>query len=82
MGEVISASDQQSMVSSFLEIAVGQTTETARQFLQVSLSFFLNFLDPLRLDLFQSEFHGRRLWRWGVLSIFGCLNLYFFITSP
>ena len=45
---MLSASDQQSMVSSFLEIAVGQTAETARQFLQVSLSLFLNlYLPPL-----------------------------------
>lgn len=31
----LSTTDQQSMVSSFLEIAVGQTADTARQFLQV-----------------------------------------------
>ncbi|CAK9141732.1 unnamed protein product [Ilex paraguariensis] len=31
-----SATDQQSMVSSFLEIAVGQTADTARQFLQAT----------------------------------------------
>lgn len=37
MEEMLSASDQQSMVSSFLEIAVGQTADTARQFLQVLL---------------------------------------------
>lgn len=30
--------DQQKMVMSFLEIAVGQTADTARQFLQVSFS--------------------------------------------
>ncbi|XP_062113102.1 plant UBX domain-containing protein 7 isoform X3 [Humulus lupulus] len=35
-GGMLSASDQQSMVSSFLEIAVGQTAETARQFLQAT----------------------------------------------
>ncbi|PIN05048.1 hypothetical protein CDL12_22414 [Handroanthus impetiginosus] len=33
---VLSASDQQNMVSSFLEIAVGQTADTARQFLQAT----------------------------------------------
>ncbi|KAK9051179.1 hypothetical protein SSX86_027805 [Deinandra increscens subsp. villosa] len=32
----ISATDQQTMVSSFLEIAVGQTADTARQFLQAT----------------------------------------------
>ncbi|CAN4090407.1 unnamed protein product [Withania somnifera] len=32
----MSASDQQSLVSSFLEIAVGQTADTARQFLQAT----------------------------------------------
>lgn len=36
MEGILSATDQQSMVSSFLEIAVGQTAETARQFLQVN----------------------------------------------
>ncbi|XP_015894280.1 plant UBX domain-containing protein 7 isoform X2 [Ziziphus jujuba] len=36
MDEVLSTSDQQSMVSSFLEIAVGQSAETARQFLQAT----------------------------------------------
>ena len=36
-GGVLSATDQQTMVSSFLEIAVGQTADTARQFLQVSI---------------------------------------------
>lgn len=36
MEGMLSASDQQSMVSSFLEIAVGQTAETARQFLQAT----------------------------------------------
>ncbi|XP_065856577.1 plant UBX domain-containing protein 7 isoform X2 [Euphorbia lathyris] len=36
MDEVLSANDQQSMVSSFLEIAVGQTADTARQFLQAT----------------------------------------------
>ncbi|XP_058090460.1 plant UBX domain-containing protein 7-like isoform X2 [Magnolia sinica] len=34
--ESISASEKQSMVSSFLEIAVGQSAETARQFLQAT----------------------------------------------
>ncbi|KAK3222369.1 hypothetical protein Dsin_009394 [Dipteronia sinensis] len=34
--ESLSANDQQNMVSSFLEIAVGQTAETARQFLQAT----------------------------------------------
>lgn len=32
---VLSDTDQHHMVSSFLEIAVGQTADTARQFLQV-----------------------------------------------
>ncbi|KAE8662633.1 Plant UBX domain-containing protein 7 [Hibiscus syriacus] len=36
MEGMLSASDKQSMVSSFLEIAVGQTTETAMQFLQAT----------------------------------------------
>ncbi|KAG6601647.1 Plant UBX domain-containing protein 7 [Cucurbita argyrosperma subsp. argyrosperma] len=36
MEGVLSASDKQSMVSSFLEIAVGQTAETATQFLQAT----------------------------------------------
>ncbi|WMV23082.1 hypothetical protein MTR67_016467 [Solanum verrucosum] len=35
MDGVMSASDQQMLVSSFLEIAVGQTADTARQFLQI-----------------------------------------------
>ncbi|KAJ0669545.1 putative UBX domain-containing protein [Helianthus annuus] len=35
-GGVLSATDQQIMVSSFLEIAVGQTADTARQFLQAT----------------------------------------------
>lgn len=37
MESVASSVDQQSLVSSFLEIAVGQTADTARQFLQVFL---------------------------------------------
>ncbi|GAB4848169.1 hypothetical protein Ancab_002836 [Ancistrocladus abbreviatus] len=36
MEGVLSATDKQSMVSSFLEIAVGQTADTARQFLQAT----------------------------------------------
>ncbi|KAF9677513.1 hypothetical protein SADUNF_Sadunf08G0115500 [Salix dunnii] len=36
MEGMLSANDEQSMVSSFLEIAVGQTAETARQFLQAT----------------------------------------------
>ncbi|XP_057961232.1 plant UBX domain-containing protein 7 isoform X2 [Malania oleifera] len=36
MESVLSASDKQNMVSSFLEIAVGQSTETAIQFLQAT----------------------------------------------
>ncbi|XP_015074271.1 plant UBX domain-containing protein 7 [Solanum pennellii] len=36
MDGVMSASDQQTLVSSFLEIAVGQTADTARQFLQAT----------------------------------------------
>ncbi|KAL1550595.1 plant UBX domain-containing protein 7-like [Salvia divinorum] len=36
MENVMSAVDQQSLVSSFLEIAVGQTADTARQFLQAT----------------------------------------------
>ncbi|KVH88295.1 plant UBX domain-containing protein 7-like isoform X2 [Cynara cardunculus var. scolymus] len=35
-GGVLSATDQQTMVSSFLEIAVGQTVDTAKQFLQAT----------------------------------------------
>jgi hypothetical protein len=45
MEGMLSANDEQSMVSSFLEIAVGQTAETARQFLQVFHQF------PLLLSL-------------------------------
>lgn len=37
MEGILSATDKQSMVSSFLEIAVGQTADTARQFLQVRI---------------------------------------------
>ena len=37
-GVVLSTTDQQNMVSLFLEIAVGQTAETARQFLQVPIA--------------------------------------------
>ncbi|XP_042509351.1 plant UBX domain-containing protein 7-like [Macadamia integrifolia] len=36
MERVLTASEKQSMVSSFLEIAVGQSAETARQFLQAT----------------------------------------------
>ncbi|KZV46045.1 UBX domain-containing protein 2 [Dorcoceras hygrometricum] len=36
MEGILSTTDQQRMVSSFLEIAVGQTAETARQFLQAA----------------------------------------------
>lgn len=58
MEGVLSATDKQSMVSSFLEIAVGQTAETARQFLQVLLLtpfgnffFFMLILVHLRLNI-------------------------------
>ena len=44
MEGMLSASDKQSMVSSFLEIAVGQTAETAMQFLQVPFSSLTIFL--------------------------------------
>lgn len=37
MEGMLSSSEQQRLVSSFLEIAVGQTSETARQFLEVLL---------------------------------------------
>ena len=40
MEGVLSSTDKQSMVSSFLEIAVGQTADTAKQFLQVMIFFF------------------------------------------
>lgn len=43
MEGMLSASDKQSMVSSFLEIAVGQTAETAMQFLQVTFYFLCLF---------------------------------------
>ncbi|OWM77230.1 plant UBX domain-containing protein 7 [Punica granatum] len=36
MESVLSTNDQESMISSFLEIAVGQSVETARQFLQMT----------------------------------------------
>ncbi|XP_068645664.1 plant UBX domain-containing protein 7-like [Aristolochia californica] len=36
METILTSTEKQSMVSSFLEIAVGQTTETARQFLQAT----------------------------------------------
>ncbi|KAI3431172.1 UBX domain-containing protein [Psidium guajava] len=36
MESVLSPADKQSMISSFLEIAVGQTADTARQFLQAT----------------------------------------------
>ena len=43
--------DQQSMVSSFLEIAVGQTAETATLFLQVFPLPFLTFLTFLTFNI-------------------------------
>lgn len=43
-GVVRSLVDQQNLVSSFLEIAVGQTVETARHFLEVTkFKFFFLF---------------------------------------
>lgn len=36
---MLSENDQQTMISSFLEIAVGQSAATARQFLQVGTPF-------------------------------------------
>nr|GMD14117.1 plant UBX domain-containing protein 7 isoform X1 [Ipomoea batatas] len=35
MDDALSTSEQQTLVASFLEIAIGQSTDTARQFLQV-----------------------------------------------
>lgn len=37
----MSTNDQQAIISSFLEVAVGQSAETARQFLQVGPPFSL-----------------------------------------
>ncbi|XP_061373057.1 plant UBX domain-containing protein 7-like [Gastrolobium bilobum] len=51
-GGVLSANDQQSLVSSFLEVAQGQTAETARQFLQAT-SWKLE--EALQLFLIGSE---------------------------
>ena len=50
MEDILSPTDKQTMVSSFLEIAVGQTADTARQFLQVSALYDLDF-SPLLLFL-------------------------------
>ncbi|KAG4940932.1 hypothetical protein AAZX31_16G092500 [Glycine max] len=52
MEGVLSANEQQSMVSSFLEVAQGQTAETARQFLQAT-SWKLE--EALQLFLIGSE---------------------------
>lgn len=52
MEGVISANDQQSLVSSFLEVAQGQTSDTARQFLQAT-SWRLE--EALQLFLIGSE---------------------------
>jgi hypothetical protein len=44
MEGMLSPTDQQTLVSSFLEVAQGQTAATARQFLQVhftSIPFFI-----------------------------------------
>lgn len=54
MERVLSTTDKQSMVSSFLEIAVGQTADTARQFLQVS--FTAKFLQLIALISFLFTF--------------------------
>ena len=45
MEGVLSSTDKQSMVSSFLEIAVGQTADTAKQFLQVMIYIFFFISD-------------------------------------
>jgi hypothetical protein len=44
MEGVLSATEKQSMVSSFLEIAVGQTADTATQFLQVTTLCLCDFI--------------------------------------
>lgn len=41
MDKVLTATEQQTLVASFLEIAVGQTADTARQFLQVWMEFLV-----------------------------------------
>ena len=53
MEGVLSSTDKQSMVSSFLEIAVGQTADTAKQFLQVMIFFF--FLIFFISDFFDNK---------------------------
>lgn len=53
---MVSAIDQQALVSSFLEVAQGQTAATARQFLQVRLTslslFFFFFASSLLQTIF------------------------------
>lgn len=59
--ESILSADKQNMVSSFLEIAVGQSADTARQFLQVTLDSrlfsFLRF-NYFFIAIFFVEFCG------------------------
>ena len=68
--ESILSADKQSMVSSFLEIAVGQSADTARQFLQVTLgshlSSFLRFNCCFFVTLCRN--YGLLLMGFGLLS--------------
>ncbi|XP_042058543.1 plant UBX domain-containing protein 7-like isoform X2 [Salvia splendens] len=52
MESVLSAVDQQRLVSSFLEIAIGQTADTARQFLQATS---WNFEEAIQLYFIGNE---------------------------
>ena len=49
---VLSATEKQSMVSSFLEIAFGQSADTAKQYLQVMIFVFLFLSDHFLLNSF------------------------------
>ena len=66
---LLSASDKQSMVSFFLEIAVGQTADTAIQFLQVAFILYLILI---------SDFFDNKVYIFGTEGLNTLLVFFFF----
>ena len=66
---LLSTSDKQSMVSFFLEIAVGQTADTAIQFLQVTYILYLILI---------SDFFDNKVYIFGPEGLNTLLGFFFF----
>ena len=69
---LLSTSDKQSMVSFFLEIAVGQTADTAIQFLQVTYILYLILI---------SDFFDNKVYIFGPEGLNTLLGFFFFFKK-